>query len=206
MGMWANAVKKATSFGTKGFIYGAAIGAVLAVAALAVGAAVMYGLGISEIVVTEASKAGTIGMLDTARRLITLGAKEMTFGTFAQFAGAGAIMGAGVGGASGAALGGVYGAATDESNPMPKLVKNTAHRITEKIPVLAKAIAREVEQKERLENLAAPSAADASQGAPPLLASPAVNFAPASDPRFRERLAAQAKEVELAAANGQRTI
>jgi hypothetical protein len=147
MSVWGSVAKQAKSWGAKGFLYGAAIGAVLAVTTVLVIAAVISGLGAANIIAATAAL-GTPEMLGAGAQLLANGLESLSWPLMGGFAAGGAVAGAGIGAVGCATAGGIYGAATDESNPLPRILDSAANRILTKTPALAKAIAAKVEMQE----------------------------------------------------------
>lgn len=199
--MWQNAGKHAKSFGVKGFLYGAAIGAVVGVAALLMVAGAISSLGAMGIVASTLPEAGLTGMASVGAQILANGLSALTVPAVAFVAGAGAAAGSFIGAVCSATAGSVYGAATDESNPLPRVIDTAATKIMTKSPELAKAIAYKVGlQEEAGQQLAAQGGAQTAPEAP-MITKPIPETSrqqPAAS--FQERVATQTKEAELAAA------
>ncbi len=148
MGMWSNAAKHAKSFGVKGFLYGAAIGAVVGVAALLMVAGAVSTLGALGVVSATLEGSGLAGMAGAGAQILANGLPALTLQATAFVAGVGAAAGAFIGSVCSATAGSIYGAATDESNPLPRVLDSAANKIITKSPQLAKAIAQKISMQE----------------------------------------------------------
>lgn len=203
--MWQNATKHAKSFGAKGFLYGAAIGAVVGVAALLMVAGAVSTLGALGIISSTIEGAGLAGMAGAGAQILANGLPALTVQAVAFVGTVGAAAGSFIGTVCSATAGSVYGAATDESNPLPRVVDNAANKIITKTPQLARAIAQKVGlQEEAGQKLAAQGGVQAAAEAPVINPAPETSRAQQPPASFQERMVTQAKEAELAAANAQR--
>lgn len=206
MSMWQNVKKHAKSFGVKGFLYGAAIGAVVGVAALLMVAGAVSTLGALGIVSASIEGSGLAGMAGAGAQILANGLPALTVQAVAFVGGVGAAAGAFIGGVCSATAGSVYGAATDESNPLPRVLDSAANKIITKTPELAKAIAAKVSmQEEAGQQLAAQGGVQTAPEAPmitqpvPEITRTQVNYTKQPAASFQDRVATQAKEAELAA-------
>lgn len=195
MSVLGNMVKKATSFGTKGFIIGALAGAVIGLCALIVVTAAFSGAPIVGTLAAQATEKGVLGMLGSGAALVKEGFSMLEFSHYAIAAAFGAAGGSVLGATAGIATGAVYGAATDTSNPLPNLMEKAAHNITEKTPALANAITSKVLMKETSQTSVAPVAESAPSPVShaPELASAQTQSPPVS---FRDRYNARQAQQE----------
>lgn len=210
MSMWQNAAKHAKSFGIKGFLYGAVIGAVVGVAALLMVAGAVSTLGALGIVSSTIAGGGALEMAGAGAQILANGLAAIDLPLVAAIGGGGAVAGSVIGAVGCATAGGIYGAAVDETNPLPRVLDATANKIISKTPELAKAIAHKVSlQEEASQQLAAQGGVQAAAVEAPVITQ-SVAEAPATQTNytkqqpavsFQERVVAtQAKEAELAAA------